>query len=352
MRLLGRRLPDVLIGVLIVVLALGLGSLLLTQRNRAAVTSAPDQPTTTQPTTTQPPAAIPAAPGNTDTGVTDTTLNPPAAQPTTTQPTATPPAATTPAQPSTTPTGTVQAPSTQTPTNTPPDTTVSPVTAPNTTAPGTLLPDASQAASGQTASPDAAQTAPPRSGGAVSTSANRTPLRSDYRISLGTFGSVAEATTRTAAVKALGYTVYPIDLGTQVVAQVGPFTDSATANAALSDIRRAYGGAVLYAPRGSANPSTSNPPTGSASASSQNIPAAPASAPAPAGPVYLQVGAFDRQESAQKMVGMLGDLGFSPTVQAPEGKKVTVLIGPFTGPALTSAESKLSDNGLDHFRVR
>ena len=362
MRLLGRRLPDVLIGVLIVVLALGLGSLLLTQRNRAAVTSAPDQPTTTQPTTTQPPAAIPAAPGNTDTGVTDTTLNPPAAQPTTiqpttTQPTATPPAATTPAQPSTTPTGTVQAPSTQTPTNTPPDTTVSPVTAPNTTAPGTLLPDASQAASGQTASSDAAQTAPPRSGGAVATSANRTPLRSDYRISLGTFGSVAEATTRTAAVKALGYTVYPIDLGTQVVAQVGPFTDSATANAALSDIRRAYGGAVLYAPRGSAAPGTpaSSASTASGSspaASSQNIPAAPASAPAPAGPVYLQVGAFDRQESAQKMVGMLGDLGFSPTVQAPEGKKVTVLIGPFTGPALTSAESKLSDNGLDHFRVR
>ena len=49
---------------------------------------------------------------------------------------------------------------------------------------------------------------------------------------------------------------------------------------------------------------------------------------------------------------MLDDLGFAPSVQAPEGKKVTVLIGPFTGDSLLSAESKLNDNGFDHFRVR
>ena len=336
MRLLGRRLPDVLIGVLIVVLALGLGSLLLTQRNRAAVTSAPDQTTQTPPA-----ATIPAAPGNIDTAQT--------------APSTPDTAATTPTQtPSqTAPTQTTQTPSappdTSTPAGTPqPDITAPPVTAaPNTTAPGTLLPDASQTTGGQTV-----PAAPPRSGGAVATSENRTPLRSDYRISLGTFGSVAEATAKTAAVKALGYTVYPIDLGTQVVAQVGPFADAASANAAVADIRRAYSGAVVYAPRGSAAPNTPANTNSTSAASSQTIPAAPVSRPAPSGPVYLQVGAFDRQESAQKMVGMLSDLGYSPTVQAPEGKKVTVLVGPFTGPAVVAAESKLSDNGMDHFRVR
>ena len=76
------------------------------------------------------------------------------------------------------------------------------------------------------------------------------------------------------------------------------------------------------------------------------------SAPAPTGPVYLQVGAFDRQDSAQKMVGLLSDLGYNPSVQAPEGKKVTVLIGPFSGEAVLRAETKLNDNGFDHFRVR
>ncbi|MFC6659408.1 SPOR domain-containing protein [Deinococcus multiflagellatus] len=75
-------------------------------------------------------------------------------------------------------------------------------------------------------------------------------------------------------------------------------------------------------------------------------------APAPDGPTYLQVGAFDRVESAQNLVQQLRDLGYAPTVNAPEGRKVTVLVGPYTGDALQRTEGRLSANGLDHFRVR
>ena len=204
-----------------------------------------------------------------------------------------------------------------------------------------------------------ASTVAPRSGGAVATSESRTPLRSDYRISLGTFGSVGTAQSRTAPVSSLGYTVYPIDLGSQVVAQVGPFADEASARQALGDIQRAYPGALLYPPRASANSATttsesSSDTTSSSSASSDSgTSPAPAAAPAaPSGPIYLQVGAFDRVESAQKLVDQLRDLGYVPTVNAPEGRKVTVAVGPYTGDALTRTEKRLDDNNLDHFRVR
>ncbi|AZI43347.1 SPOR domain-containing protein [Deinococcus psychrotolerans] len=431
MRLVGRRLPDLLIGILIVVLALGLGSLLLTQRNRAAITPS---------ALTPPPAStadIPAAPG---TGVTNTqAVTPPDAgqgsvgQTGTTSAVPSTPAATVPAaSPATDPSQAAQTPVTDPAASTPAsgDQTAtvaqpeSPTTPPSTAAPAqpgqtqpstgpvatsplappvTPQPDTSQPpvtttpapmaqptaqpATGQpttpaspTAPPTAATT-PPRSGGAVATSENRTPLRRDYRISLGTFGSVAEAQASTAAVSALGYTVYPIDLGSQVVAQVGPFASASDANAALSDILRAYGGALLYAPRSSVSSGLEQPAASGSSDSARNnaagvaapspsaasavssavtsspapaqaAPSQPAQAAAPSGPVYLQVGAFDRQESAARLVGLLDDLGYNPSVQAPEGKKVTVLIGPFSGEAVLRAESKLNDNGFDHFRVR
>ncbi|WP_293911805.1 SPOR domain-containing protein [Deinococcus sp.] len=427
MKLIGQRLPDLMIGILIVVLALGLGSLLLTQRNRAAAVP------TLPPAASEPATNIPAAPGTANTGTPNTRTVTTA--PSTSAPPSTAPPSRVPDPTGPTPTGSVAAPTTPQP-----DTSAPPVA---------TTPQPSAAAPGTTPAP----ATPPRSGGAVATSANRTPLRRDYRISLGTFGNVAEANAATVAVRALGYAVYPIDLGSRVVAQVGPFADSATANAALSDIRRAYGSAVVYAPRQSAsgqsavgaattpapaattpattpvNPATSpvntapgaaapvlTPPASSAPVNSapansapansatpgfsapdsnsagtstapatsepvtppeapstpatppatpapEPVTAAPApatvspptgkvSAPAPSGPVYLQVGAFDRQESAQKMVGLLSDLGYNPSVQAPEGKKVTVLIGPFSGDAVLRAETKLNDNGFDHFRVR
>ncbi|MFC5847369.1 SPOR domain-containing protein [Deinococcus petrolearius] len=240
-----------------------------------------------------------------------------------------------------------------------------PVPAPTPTPASPQVPANPQAPAGTGASP--------RAGGAVAASAARTPLRSDYRISLGSFGSEGAARSRTAGVSGLGYTVYPIDIGSGYVAQVGPFADEATARQALADIQRAYPGALLYRPReraaqteadrvsapaadsGSDTPAQTAPDPQSAAAQTapgQETATPAAQAPAPSGPRYLQVGAFDREESAQRLVGMLRDAGFAPTVSAPPEGKVTVLVGPYSGDALLSAEGRLDNAGMDHFRVR
>lgn len=396
-----RRWPDLLIGLLVVLLLGGFGILLLGQRTpQVQVAQAPTSSTSSTPSDNTPPPVIPGAPGTDlgtgtteaatetpdnsaaagqDTGTpatqasTPQTDNPPAtAGPSDTAPEASAPSPTTdqgntssaptdsnssgavpvvpaepiPAAPEAPPTPQVEVPSA------PPSSAVEPSTS------GTTTP---------------APTVPPRAGGAVATSEQRTPLRSDYRISLGTFGSEGAAQSRTEGVRALGYTVYPIDVGSQVVAQVGPFADEATARQALADIQRVYPRALLYPPRNrsltggsgdsasSAADTTSTPATPAERPTSTpeaaNTPETPSEAatpttPAPSGPVYLQVGAFDRVESAQRLVGLLRDQGYAPTVNAPEGGKVTVLIGPFSGEAVTDTEAKLDAGGFDHFRVR
>lgn len=216
------------------------------------------------------------------------------------------------------------------------------------------------------------QTAPART--AVATSENRVPLRSDYRISLGSFSTRRTVENQTSGVRQLGYTIHAIDLGDQYVAQVGPFADEATARRALADIQRTYPGALLYRPRNQTS-------TTESAASDQTAPSAPStsatrseaapastpasapetttssepqanSAPAPSGPTYLQVGAYSSAERAQGIVGTLHDNGFNPTVNSPEGKLTTVLVGPYSGDALLRAEARLDNAGLDHFRVR
>ena len=234
-------------------------------------------------------------------------------------------------------------------------------------------PQAEAPATSGTGTPAQSEPAPtpaPAAGApAVPPSAQRTPLRSEYRVMLGTFGSEAALRSATAGVGALGYTVYAIDLGNQFVAQVGPFPDEATGQQAAADIRRAYARAELYPPRGrtlqnpaqaAAQAPTSAPDTAASAASApadesaQQAEAAdtPAPLPAPAGPVYVQVGAFNNVEGAQRFVEQLRAQGFTPSVNAPETGKVTVLLGPLSGDALLAAEGRLDAAGLDHFRLR
>lgn len=416
-----RRWPDVMIGVLVLALLGGFGALLLEQRPRP-VAQAPAEPPATvvipaspgtvselptpqqsapqtqpQPPQTQPeqpsevqtPAAqapvtqTPEAQAPADQGEsTATPQNGEAgtapAQSTSTQstPAQTAPAQTTPAQPA--PSRAAGSSATQPRTaddGTAAATEIPPVPAAPPVGPLTTLPLPDNAQPVQpsvpaTASPSEAPpvTATPRAGGAVATSDQRTPLRSDYRISLGSFGTEGTVRTQTAGVSGLGYTVYPIDIGNEYVAQVGPFADEASARQALADIQRAYPSALLYRPRERAaqteadrvtapaatdDAPTQAAPEPSAEASSAQETATPAAqAPAPSGPRYLQVGAFDREDSAQRLVGMLRDAGFAPTVSAPPEGKVTVLVGPYSGDALLRAEGRLDSAGMDHFRVR
>ena len=69
-------------------------------------------------------------------------------------------------------------------------------------------------------------------------------------------------------------------------------------------------------------------------------------------PELGHTGAFDREESAQRLVGILHDNGFNPTVNSPEDRKTTVMVGPYSGDALLRAEARLDNAGLEHFRVR
>lgn len=419
------RWPDLLIGLLVVLLLAGFALLLLGQGREAVTATAPPPPvaeelpdipaapgtdlgtdlmeeaapapeastTATPEETTATPAAEAAAPREETPAARPST--PPAAQPTPAPSAASPssaaPEASAPAASPATSTGTpATAPA---PEDAPAVVAATPIPAapppppvpevtlpqPETTVP--LPPPAAQAPSAagegtrsepspstSTSNAPTSSAAPARSGTVVAPSEERTPLRSDYRISLGTFGSEAEARRAAAGVADAGYPVYVIDLGNQVVAQVGPYADETTARRALADIQPRAPRAVLYAPRGrsltgggsettQANapaPATAPAETAAPPEAAPAEPEAPATAqaPAPSGPVYLQVGAFDRQESAGRLVGMLRDLGFSPTVNAPEGRKVTVLVGPYSGEALLEAERKLDANGHDHFRIR
>lgn len=340
-----RRWPDLLIGLLVLLLLGGFGTLLL--RGNPQTTPATGTPTTE----TAGEASIPGAPGTTETG--GITTAPITAAPSTDTPAA-PTGETAPQDSAVTDAPIIEAAPIGTP---------DPAITGDTDPAATTDPDTADAATADaTDEADAADTDPaggpaPRPEGAVATSETRVPLRSDYRITLGTFSSAAAAQTAAAPVQGIGYTVYPIDVGAQVVAQVGPFADEQSARQALADVQRAYPGAVLYPPRNqpaAATPTTATPAPTSTPQATSTDPAPAASAPAaPSGPTYLQVGAFDRVESAQNLVQQLRDLGYNPTVNAPEGRKVTVLVGPYENPdALNRTETRLATNGLDSFRVR
>ncbi|WP_135228092.1 SPOR domain-containing protein [Deinococcus fonticola] len=375
------RWPDIMVGAVTLALLAGFGTLMFGERNQPLVAQAPaPSPQTATP-------SIPASPG---TVPEPQTVQPPAAQPQPSQ--ATPAVQGSAAESSAAPaksqaidpaSGTAPTPAAQPPATEPPAASnpselaqtseIPPAPAAPAVTPLTppVLPDnpTPQAATADPeASPPATATppvpapaVPARTGGAVATSESRVPLRSDYRISLGSFTTRKTVESQTANVRGLGYTVHAIDLGDQYVAQIGPFANEEAARQALADIQRAYPSALLYRPRNAPAASTANSAAASDTESSaasnvtpdttQTTPARPQAA-APSGPAYLQVGAFDREDSAQRLVGILHDNGFNPTVNSPEGRKTTVMVGPYSGDALLRAEARLDNAGLDHFRVR
>lgn len=347
-----QRWPDLMIGAVTLALLGGFGTLLLGERKPAVAAQ-------TSPNASATPA-IPASPGTVPEpqAVTPTPAAPATSTPAQTAQTQTP---TTPAQTPANPAQTTEIPPAPA---TPPVEAIKPPVVPANQAPQASAQAPQTATASDLTQAATSPTTPvitPRPGGAVATSENRVPLRSDYRISLGSFGSRKTAETQTAGVRGLGYTVHAIDLGDQYVAQIGPFADEASARQALADIQRSYPGALLYRPRNkpadttSDTSSTTATPSNTAQPTSSTTPQAAAPrtpAAAPSGPTYLQVGAFDRVESAQNLVGILKDNGFAPTVNNPPDQKTTVMVGPYSGDALLRAEARLDNAGLDHFRVR
>ncbi|WP_339096800.1 SPOR domain-containing protein [Deinococcus sp. VB343] len=383
------RWPELLVGALSLAVVAGLGGLLLSERLGSRQTAETQPQVTTSAIPSSPGTVTEAAAPAASTPAGSTTSGGQSAQAGSIPPApASPPVAKIPPpvlpepEPIATPAPATSAPTTTAPTQTPAQGQTAPQnqTSVNAAAPAqspAQTPPQTQATPTQPNEP-ATPTAVPRAGGAVAPSEQRTPLRSDYRVMLGTFGSRASLQAATAQVSALGYTVYAIDLGNQFVAQVGPYANEAAGREAVADIRRVYGRAELYLPRGQtpsaaatepepqasqtqAPAAEATPPVSGAPAQ-ETTPApepaeppvaAPATpAPAPSGPTYLQVGAFNNPEGAQRFVEQLRAQGFTPSVNAPAGGKVTVLVGPFTGNALLEAEGRLDRAGLDHFRLR
>ncbi|MGY2893121.1 SPOR domain-containing protein [Deinococcus sp. UYEF24] len=355
-----RRWPDLLIGLLVLLLLGGFAALLLGKNRQDAGQSGVVQP---------------AANGQQGTSQAQGT------QPSTTPTTQaqTPQAQTTQTQGTQTSTTNSQAPSTRTPAasgstaasgaqvGTIPTIPSAPLTVPATTAPATSTQSQSTATTLDATTPPATTTAPaatvaPQAGGAVTASASRVPTRNDYRISLGSYADNSAVQAATAGVNKLGYTVYPIAVASGVVAQVGPFATREAAAQALADIQRALPNALLYPPRNAPASDAGSSTNGaastqnSASNASSSTPAtstpATGSELAASGPVYLQVGAYNSVTAAQTAVGRVRSLGLEPSVNAPTGKLVTVVVGPYQGQALTDAEAKLQSGGIDSFRVR
>ncbi|WP_424951790.1 SPOR domain-containing protein [Deinococcus sp.] len=333
MNTIKRRWPDLLIGVLVLLLLGGFAALLLGKSGPGASQTGSVQSAgrTPESQSSKPQSSKPQSPVPPPVTPTPTPENSGANSPSssTVTPGSTPSSAagnipTIPAAPVT------EQPAPTTPAGTPQATQPQPTTQP----PTTTRPSSSEVV--------------PRVGGAVAVSETRTPTRSDYRISLGSYPDQAAVQSATAGVGRLGYTVYPIAVASGVVAQVGPFASREAAAQALDDIRRALPGALLYPPR--------NAPAGSSPAASTSAPSTgtvPSGAElAATGPVYLQVGAYNTAAAAQTAVGRVRGLGFDPSVNAPAGKLVTVVVGPFQGQALVTAEARLQAGGIDSFRVR
>jgi hypothetical protein len=357
-----RRWPDLLIGLLVLLLLGGFAALLLgkgrqdTGQNGVVQSANTSQQGTAQGNQSQgvQPSVAPV-PSTQSTAAQST-----AAQSTATQSTATQtPVPQSPSASGTTPASTSQAGAIPTIPSAPLDPS-SPTTPAATTQP---VPTSPATAAQPSTSAD---TVAPQVGGAVSASAARVPTRNDYRISLGSYADDAAVQLATAGVGKLGYTVYPIAVASGVVAQVGPFATREAAAQALADIQRALPGALLYPPRnapasdagtgasGSTSTQNSNSASGATPAgrTTSDTPPASGSELAATGPVYLQVGAYNSVKAAQAAVSRVRDLGLEPSVNAPDGKLVTVVVGPFQGRALTDAEAKLQSGGVDSFRVR
>ena len=217
-----RRWPDLMIGALVLLLLGGFGTMLLRPQSTAPVSATTDR----EPDSASP--GIPGAPGTTGDVNSPVTAETTAITPTTpAQDTQAAPIASTPSGAAPEPTESSTAtPGTDATDTATPDTEATPVIAaapigtPDPTltgqTPGTPT-DAAAAtteSADSTATTDAPASSPTaRAGGAVPTSEQRTPLRSDYRITLGTFSSVEAAQKAAQGVSNLGYTVSPIDLG-------------------------------------------------------------------------------------------------------------------------------------------
>ncbi|MBB6097717.1 cell division septation protein DedD [Deinobacterium chartae] len=192
----------------------------------------------------------------------------------------------------------------------------------------------------------------------VPVSRGTAPTKADFRISAGLYGSEAAAAGVAERIRAAGYPSYVFPSKDQsFVVLVGPFADRASADAARNDISRVHDNLFVYAPEAAPAPQAAT----AAPAPSATPAAAPAAAETPAaasaetgsaGPVYLQVGAYQRQESATPILERLRELGYQPALRTSSGGLTRVIVGPFGEDAANETRARLSAQGIESFPLR
>lgn len=179
---------------------------------------------------------------------------------------------------------------------------------------------------------------------AVQAISGRAPTKQDYRISAGLFDTEAQAGVVAEKIKALGYPTYVFPSKDETfVVLVGPFVNRADADTAVSQIQPAHQNLFVYAPQNAPASTSTTPPstTPTPSTTTSN------------GPVYLQVGAYKRADSAMPAVEQLRGLGLNPSLRSDTGGMVRVVVGPIGAAELQAVQSKLNAAGYtDAFQVR
>jgi cell division septation protein DedD len=193
-----------------------------------------------------------------------------------------------------------------------------------------------------------------------------------YRISVGAFGSVANAERRAQTFRDAGYPVFVGKQGDLSLVLIGPFDSQAAAKQAVSQIQSSglEANPIIYEftpadAAAAADTTSSATATESTSTETTSSVATEAlttettsettvstgttiSLPTSNTGRYLQVGAYSNVEGAQPQLIKLQGLGFSVTY-IEENAKIKLLVGPYEGATLETAKAQLSAQGIDHF---
>ncbi|MDZ7800072.1 MAG: SPOR domain-containing protein [Trueperaceae bacterium] len=176
-----------------------------------------------------------------------------------------------------------------------------------------------------------------------------------YRVSVGAFGSEANAQNQAERFRSDGFPVFIGRQGALWLVLVGPYEEESDAQAAAQRIRAGEYDVdpviYLFEPDGDAATQVQAAAEGDAQetaeeeAQDETPPAAPAAGEEGS---VLQVGAYANGASAEPFEARLSTLGFAPR-RIEEGGLIKVVVGPFSGQALSDARVLLDGADIEYF---
>ncbi|MDZ7707041.1 MAG: SPOR domain-containing protein [Trueperaceae bacterium] len=354
-----RNWPDLLIGLALIAVIAGIVATLLTGGSFFPLGGPTVQPQPSSPSVSTPaPDVAPPAGGDEATRESDgpdVAVLPPSTTPADTTP---------PGAPSTDvaeDTGAEAAPSQVTPLS--PDASDGDAAASDEDAAG-AAPETAAAAGDAAATPAAPSTpsttpsSTPSTSAQPSTASDPAPS-APYRVAVGAFSQRENAEAQAARFRASGYPVFIAAQDALTLVLVGPYDDETVAQRVAAEIRSGDYDVdpviYLFEPDDGTSSAAPDADAASATTSEASTAAAPESSPtasrapeAESQGTRLQAGAYADPEAAQPQIERLQSLGFAVQTVS-EGGFVKLLVGPFTGGALTDARVILDGAGIEYF---